>query len=415
MHCRFLKNDKRTEMNVVRRIIHRSFGALMYAMIPLFPYREPKLVDGIGGVADLLAEKGITRVMLVTGPRVRGSGLTKPLEEKLSGAGVACTVYDGTLQNPTSDNVEEALKLYIGGGCEALIAFGGGSVMDCAKAIGARVVRPRAELSKMAGLIKVRRRLPLLIAIPTTAGTGSETTVASVIVDSATHRKYVINDFCLIPHYALLDPAVTVGLPPHLTATTGMDALTHAVEAYIGRARTKSTRAAAEEAVRLIFGNIERAYKNGEDISARAAMLRASYLAGLAFTKSYVGYVHAVAHTLGGKYGIAHGYANAVLLPKVLRAYGKHAQKPLAELARAVGISDSAADDKCAAEAIISHIEGMNERMGIPRSLDCIVREDIPAMAKIADKEANPLYPVPELRDAKELEEIYLLALEEEA
>jgi alcohol dehydrogenase class IV len=193
-----------------------------------------------------------------------------------------------------------------------------------------------------------------------------------------------------------------------------MDALTHAVEAYIGKSRTNGTKSAAEKAVRLIFENLERAYKNGQDIEARANMLHASYLAGTAFTKSYVGYVHAVAHTLGGRYGIAHGLANAVLLPKVLRAYGSYATKSLAELARAVNLTDSAMPDNEAAEIIISHIEKMNENMGIPTSFPALIKSDIPEMARLADKEANPLYPVPVLWDAKELEMLYYLVYSEE-
>ena len=310
-------------MNILRKVFHRAFNGVMRALIPIFPYHEPRLIDGLDGVIDLFKAGAITRVMLITDKGIRGLGLTKPLEELIRKNEISLTVYDETMPNPTSDNVEVARELYIKNECQALIAFGGGSAMDCAKAVGARVVRPGKKLEKMAGLIKICKRLPTFVAIPTTAGTGSETTVASVIVDSKTHHKYVINDFCLIPGDALLDPQVTVGLPKHLTSTTGMDALTHAVEAYIGRSRTNDTKAASEEAVKLIFENLERAYENGADIEARKNMLRASYLAGTAFTKSYVGYVHAVAHTLGGKYGVAHGLANAVLLPKVLRAYGK--------------------------------------------------------------------------------------------
>ena len=396
-------------MNFARRVFHRAFNSVMYVLIPLFPYREPKLIHEIGGVVELLRERGVSRVMIVTDRGIRGLGLTTPLETIIKESGIALTVYDGTMPNPTSANVEEAREMYVKNGCQALIAFGGGSAMDCAKALGARIARPNKSLKRMAGLIKVCKRLPLFIAIPTTAGTGSETTVASVITDAETHHKYVINDFCLIPDYALLDPAVTLGLPRGLTATTGMDALTHAVEVYIGKSRTKGTKAAAERAVKLIFDNLELAYENGGNIAARKNMLEASYLAGTAFTKSYVGYVHAVAHTLGGKYGVAHGLANAVLLPKFLRAYGDSVTKPLAELAYAVGLADSSLSIGDAAELIISHIEGMNRRMGIPDSLGCVKPEDIPEMARLADKEANPLYPVPTLWDAKELEKIYLL------
>lgn len=394
-------------MNTAKKLYSRAFQTVMRMAIPLFPYREPKLLEGTDAIPQLLKAKNIEKVMLVTDKGIRGLGLTEPLEKVLENSGVPCTVYDGTMQNPTSANVEEAREMYLQNGCQAIIAFGGGSAMDCAKALGARIVRPGKSLAKMAGLIKVRRRLPTLIAIPTTAGTGSETTVASVIVDSNTHHKYVINAFCLIPRYAVMIPEVTVGLPKHLTATTGMDALTHAVEVYVGRSKTRATKRAATESVKLIFDNLERAYNDGSDIEARKNMLHASYLAGTAFTKSYVGYVHAVAHTLGGKYGVAHGLANAILLPHVLRAYGSSAEKSLAELARAIGLANAAVSDKDARELFISRIEQMNARMQIPTSFDCILKDDIPVMAALADKEANPLYPVPVLWNSKELEAIY--------
>ena len=394
-------------MNTLEKIYCRSFQSIMRMAIPVLPYREPKLLDGVDKIVDVLGEKKINRVILVTGPNVRRLGLTAPLERTLEKNGVMCAVYDRTEANPTSKNVEDALALYRENNCQAIIAFGGGSPMDCAKALGARVARPRKTLKKMRGLLKVIKPIPTLIAIPTTAGTGSEVTVASVITDAKTHHKYVINDFCLIPKYAVMSPEVTVGLSPKLTATTGMDALTHAIEAYIGRARTKKTRAAAEEAVRLIFENLELAFADGTNLEARRNMLYASYLAGTAFTKSYVGYVHAVAHTLGGKYGVAHGLANAILLPHVLRAYGLHAEERLSELAKRVGIAPADADRSVAAEALISHIEGMNARMQIPARFDCIIDSDIKEMAALADKEANPLYPVPVLWGADELEDIY--------
>ena len=400
-------------MNTLKKIFCRTFQKVMHVLIPIFPYREPAILDGIGEIVELLKKKNKERVLLVTDRGVRSLGLTTPLENLLDENGISCTIYDGTMPNPTSDNVEEARALYVNNDCQALIAFGGGSDMDCAKGIGARIARPNMPLKKMAGLIKIRKSLPLFIAIPTTAGTGSETTVAAVITDATTHHKYVINDFCLIPGYASLAPEVTASLPKHLTSTTGMDALTHAVEAYIGKSTTKGTRAASEKAVKLIFENLEKAYCNGADLDARKNMLRASYLAGTAFTKSYVGYVHAVAHSLGGKYGVPHGLANAVILPHALRAYGEAAHKPLASLARVAGLADNSICDTKAAELFISHVEGMNERMGIPTKLDCIKREDISAMATLADKEANPLYPVPVLWDAEELEALYLSVYDE--
>ena len=398
-------------MNVLKKVFCRVFQAGMRIALPFLPYREPELIRGVGGVPAVLRAHDIDCVMLVTDAGVRGLGLTAHLEELLKAAHIRCVVYDGTVANPTVANVEQARMLYLENGCQGLIAFGGGSSMDCAKALGARIVRPNKPLARMEGLLQVLRRLPLLIAVPTTAGTGSETTLAAVITDEKIHHKYPINDFALIPHYAVLDPDVTLGLPPHLTATTGMDALTHAVEAYIGRSTTKGTRAAAIEAVQLIFANLPEAYFNGHDRDARANMLRAAYLAGTAFTKSYVGYVHAVAHSLGGRYGIAHGLANSVLLPVVLKAYGPAAWKKLAELARAVGVSSAARDEE-AAKAFIEAIEAMNAAMDIPETLPGILTEDIPQLARYADHEANPLYPVPVLWGPEELQKMYELVQE---
>ena len=229
-------------MNLFKRIYCRTFQKIMHLLIPLFPYREPKLLNGYEGIVGVLKDKKIDSVILVTGKRVRGCGLTSALEELLKENNIMCIVYDNTLQNPTSNNVEEARRLYLENNCGALIAFGGGSVMDCAKALGARIVRPKKLLKKMQGLIKVRKKLPPFFAIPTTAGSGSEATVASVIVDSQTNHKYIINDFCLIPHYAVIDPDVTVTLPKNITAITGMDALTHAVEVYVGKSMTRKSK-----------------------------------------------------------------------------------------------------------------------------------------------------------------------------
>lgn len=279
--------------------------------------------------------------------------------------------------------------------------------MDCAKALGARIAYPKKPLSALRGTLRVLRRIPLLVAVPTTAGTGSEVTLAAVITDGEKKYKYTMNDFTLIPRYAVLDPEVTYSLPPHLTATTGMDALTHAVEAYIGRSTNGETRRRALYATKLIFGNIVRAFENGSDAEARANMLEAAYNAGIAFSKSYVGYIHAVAHSLGGQYNIPHGLANSVLMPIVLEDYGKAVHKKLHRLGVAAGVADEKDTHKEGAEKFIAAVRALNRRMRIPETLDGIEEADIPTMARHADKEANPLYPVPVLMNARELERFY--------
>lgn len=351
--------------------------------------------------------------MIVTDKGIVQNGLVASVEKVLQAAGLSYAVYDNTQPNPTVANVEEALALYKKNNCNGLIAIGGGSSMDCAKALGARIAYPRKTLNQLKGILRVQRRLPVLIAIPTTAGTGSEVTLAAIITDSEKHDKYALMSFPLIPHYAVLDASLTYSLPPHLTATTGMDALTHAVEAYIGRSTTKETRRLALEATRLVFENIKTAYADGHNHTAREAMLHAAYKAGVTFSKSYVGYVHAVAHALGGQYGTPHGLANAVILPYVLEAYGESAHKKLHELAVAAGISADGDSHKEGAEKFIRAVKKLNADMNIPEKLPNIRKEDIPSMAKHAEKEANPLFPVPKLMTAKELEQFFYQISEE--
>lgn len=394
-------------MNALKKMWCRIFQGAFRLAIPLLPYRRPEQVGDVAELPALLAGRGCRGVLMVTSPSVAKMAGTRRLLEALQGAGVSCAVYDRTVPNPTTDTVEEALALYQEGGCQAIIGIGGGSSLDCAKAVGVRVARPGKPLSKLGGVLKVRKRLPPLAAVPTTAGTGSETTIAAVITDAETRDKYAISDFPLIPDYAVLDPEMTVTLPPHLTAATGMDALTHAVEAFIGRSTTPDTREDALAAVKLIFENLERACRDGSDLEARRNMLTASFRAGCAFTKSYVGYVHAVAHSLGGAYNVAHGYANAVILPVVLRAYGPAVYPKLARLAQAAGLSGPGMDGREAALAFLGGVEGLKTRCGIGSTIPELRREDIPALARHADREANPLYPVPVLMDAGELEKIY--------
>ncbi|MCD8014351.1 MAG: iron-containing alcohol dehydrogenase [Lachnospiraceae bacterium] len=394
-------------MNPLKKIYCRVFQTVFKIALPFLPYRNPKMIGSVNQLPELFRKKKCSRVLIVTDPGIAALGLTDDLERALEKNGIFYAMYDKTAANPTTANVEEALELYHAGFCEAIIGFGGGSSMDCAKAVGARVAKPRQPLSKMRGILRVHARLPLLVAVPTTAGTGSETTLACVIVDDETRHKYVINDFCLIPRCAVLDPKVTLSLPPFITATTGMDALTHAVEAYIGNTTTRGTRRDAEQAVKLIFKNLDEACTNGRNIRARRNMLRASYYAGCAFTKSYVGYVHAVAHSLGGEYNVPHGLANAVLLPFVLEEYGSCIYGKLAKLAIAAGVADESVPEEKAAKAFIQAIRDMKKRLGIGDTIAEIQKEDIPKLARYADREANPLYPVPVLMDAKELERFY--------
>ncbi len=394
-------------MNFFKKAYCRIYQTIFKLAIPILPYREPKLLENNVALISKLKDLNIKNILLVTDKSIRSLGLTKRLEDEITKAKIDLYIYDGTVPNPTTDNVDEALSIYKVNSCEGIIAFGGGSAMDCAKAVGVKVARPKKTLNQMKGVLKVGKKLPPLFAIPTTAGTGSETTLAAVITDSETRHKYAINDFPLIPHYALLDAELTLGLPKFVTATTGMDALTHAVEAYIGRSTTKKTRECALQATKLIFENLETAYNDGHNMTARENMLHAAYLAGVAFTKSYVGYIHAIAHSLGGKYNTPHGLANAVLMPYVLKKYGKSIYRKLWRLGIYANLFDSNTPKEVGAKIFIEKIEKMNENMNIPTKLDGIQLADIKTLSHTAEREANPLYPVPVLYTAKQLESVY--------
>lgn len=399
-------------MNIFKKIYCRSFQTVFKIALPFLPYRKPKIIGALTGIPEILDKKKKTCPIIITDPGIAKLGILNMLTDVFDKADVKYCVYDKTVANPTTDTVEEALAIYKENNCDCIIGFGGGSSMDCAKAVGVRVARPNTHLSKLGGILKVHAKLPLLIAIPTTAGTGSETTLAAVIVDAKTRHKYAINDFPLIPRYAVLDPKVTLTLPASITATTGMDALTHAVEAYIGNSTTLGTRKDAIMATELIFANLDTAFNDGTNVTARKNMLKAAYYAGCAFTKSYVGYVHAIAHSLGGEYNVPHGLANAVILPMVLESYGKSIYKKLHTLAIAAKVADSDMTDEEAAKAFIQAVKDMKVRFNIGDTIPQIKEEDIPKMASYADKEANPLYPVPVLMDKKELEKFYYALME---
>ena len=394
-------------MNIFKKLYCRTFQTIFRITIPILPYHEPIILHNNDELVKILKDNNVKSVLLVTDRGLTNLGLYNSLVDTARENGIKVSIYDGTVANPTTKNVDEAVKIYKDNACSAIIAFGGGSPMDCAKATGARIARPKKSLGKMKGILKVNKKLPLLIAVPTTAGTGSETTLAAVITDSETRHKYAINDFPLIPRYAMLDANLTVGLPKFVTATTGMDALTHAIEAYIGRSTTKDTRKNSLEAVKLVFENLHVAYEDGANLTARENMLQAAFLAGLAFTKSYVGYVHAIAHSLGGKYNVAHGLANAIILPYVLKKYGRHIYKKLWQMGVYANLFDDKTSIEAGAKIFIEKIEAMNKSMSIGTNIPEIQEEDIPALAITAEKEGNPLYPVPVLYTAKQLEDIY--------
>ena len=421
----------------------RVFQCCFGAGARLLPWRTPEVYTGDGSllrVAGILRENSLRHPFVIASRRQCADEHFRRLQEVLDMQDILLSIFSAVEPNPSVETVEKIAEQYRIDRCDCFLVIGGGSPMDAAKAAAALLVRPNRSLSSLAGLLKVRRRIPPFIAVPTTAGTGSETTIAAVIT-GRDHRKYAVSDLCLIPRYAILDPTLSAGLPPHITAETGMDALTHAVEAYCNRFCSPKMKAHAMKAVSLIGANLLTAYREPANKAARMNMLTGSYEAGIAFTNAYVGYVHAIAHGIGGLYHVPHGEANAILLPKVLAAYGSAVYEPLARLERKVraawgkperevrmsgaeperevrmsgagmerkvcasGAEDgnSKETDAVLAEAFIERIRRMNRSMGIPEQLAMLRKEDVPELAARALKEGNPNYPVPVIWEEEQM------------
>lgn len=394
----------------VKKIFIRIYQKIIYIASFFLNFNEPIIIKGKNCFHDLaiiLDHYNKSKALIVTDEGLHKLKMDAMIYEIFDDQCFKYALYYNISANPSITQIEEGVKVYKENKCDCIVVIGGGSAIDAAKIIGARVSNPKKSIRKMKGLLKVTRKLPLMMAIPTTAGTGSEATVAAVVSNKETKEKFPIEDPKLIPAFAILNPKVLVNLPPHITSTTGMDALTHAIEAYIGKANTKKTAHSAILATQLIFKYLKYSYDNPLDLEAREKMQIASYHAGVAFTRAYVGYVHAIAHTLGGFYNVPHGLANAIILPIVLRQYGKKAYKPLARLYECVTL-DTSLSTKEKALKFIEMIEELNKSLDIPNSLkEVIIDEDIPIMIKRAMKEAIPLYPTPTIWKYKDFEKIF--------
>lgn len=388
-------------MFALKKLWYRIYQIAQAIVARFANFKKAPRIEGAGcsdQIPQILKKEKVSKVLVVTGKHV-GKSIAPPIIEKIMADGIECVHYDQVEANPTTTKVYEIRDLFNKEKCNGIIAIGGGSPIDASKAAAALIARPKKSCNSLAGILKVMKKIVPFIAVPTTSGTGSETTFAAVITDAETHHKYPIMDPVLIPKYAVLDPLLTVDLPQKTTSATGMDALTHAVESYLCTSNyTHDTVLFAEEATKLIFGYLERAYKDGNDVEARAKMQEAAYLAGWSFGRAGVGNVHAIAHTLGGLYNTPHGLANAVILPIVLEDYGPKAYKKLARLSEITGLMTSGTEEE-KAKRFIKEVYDMNERMGIPRHLDVIEEKDIPTIITWALKECNPTYPVPVIYD----------------
>ena len=390
----------------IKVFFFRIWQFLLKISTPLLFFRTQKLFTGAGSSLQLcehIAGTGVKSLLVVTDAMLVKIGLLKPLLEKIEQLGVKPVVYDGVLPNPTIEQIENGLALLKKENCTAILAIGGGSSIDAAKVIAARATNPY-KIANMSGLMRVAFKLLPMYAVPTTAGTGSEVTIAAVVSDPANTRKFAIMSPRLVPLAAALDGALMTGLPPPITAATGMDALTHAVEAFISRNRTSKTDAEALEATRLIMQNLPTAVKNGADVTARQNMALASFKAGVAFTTAGVGYVHAIAHNFGAYYHVPHGLANAIILPRVLDFSKPACTERLALLAEASGLKKGNESAAQLADAFIARIRAMNQEFGIPTQVDKLREQDIAEITGKALFEAHLYYAVPRYMDRPECE-----------
>ena len=329
------------------------------------------------------------KALIVSDKILVDTGLIDKLLSLLTAEGIFYIIYKDVSPNPTVDQVNYGLKLLRDNGCDFLISFGGGSPHDCAKAI-ALLATNDGEIANYEGLNQSKKRAAPLIAINTTAGTGSELTRFCVITDEERHVKMTINDWHVTPIIAVSDAELMLGMPPGLTAATGMDALTHAIEAYVSTNASPVTDCKAVKAVELIAGSLCTAYNNGSDLKSREAMVFAEYLAGIAFNNASLGYVHALAHQLGGFYNLPHGLCNAILLPAVMKYNLPAAITKYADLARAAGINTTSQSSEASANQFIVQVQQLNKDLGLPARLSELrgfKPEDIPLLAENALKD----------------------------
>jgi len=384
-------------MAEIKRILHEIVIAISKLLSGLMPDKCPVTFIGPEASRDLcssIGQSGHKKLLIVTDAGLVQLGIVARITDHLDAGGVAWAIYDGVEPDPTFPQVDAGLALLRSEGCDGILAVGGGSPMDAAKVIAALATNHKPA-SKLEGWLKIRKTPVPLFAIPTTAGTGSEATIAAVVSDSVSHAKKFFVDPKLIPLMAALDPSLMTGLPPQITAATGMDALTHAVESYLSRTANEQTKAYAITAAKLVFANLPAAHADGSDMEARRAMALASYYAGLAFTRTGVGYVHAIAHTFGAYYRTPHGMANAIVLPHVLDFSKEPVRARLAELADAVGVGGAAGTEAEKADRFIDAVRDLMGKVEIPAVLAALERGDINAIARQALGEAYMNYPVP--------------------
>lgn len=379
-------------------------------LFSLIPQGKPTLFTGEGASETLcenIAGFGHKKILIVTDKVLVKLGTLDGIIKVLTDKGVGVVLFDEVEPDPSYKIVDAGTATFLKEQCDAVLAVGGGSSIDAAKVIALAAANRTKNSIKLAGVYRARRFPKPLYAAPTTAGTGSEVTLAAVISHPETHVKMPVVDHRTLPLAAALDPLLMKGMPPHITAATGMDALTHAIESYIATTSNRNTELYSRSAVKAIFTALPTAYENGNDLAAREMMAMASFNAGYAFTKTLVGYVHGIAHHFGSFYGTPHGLANALLLPYVLEFSKDAVEEKLAILARDIDLdkkdlgknTKKKLSNEALAQAFIDEVYILRKRVGIPDVLDKLKKEDIKNIASEALKETHAQYAVPKYMD----------------
>lgn len=388
------------------KLFSRIYQKIMKVACYFIKWPKPFVIEGTNSsleIVNVIKENKLQKPLIIVDPFIDQIGLMKHTLDSLDQNNIKYIKNIDVKSEPNVLMIEDIVSIYKESNCDSIIAVGGGSIIDTAKLVGARITNPNKSISKMKGVLKVRKQIPFTITIPTTSGSGSECTVAAVVKDG--HSKYAVNSPKLVPNVAVLDPMFTISLPVSLTLTTGMDALTHAIECYIGNSNTKTTYQDSIEAISLILNSLESLLANTQDVEKRLQMQKASYLAGAAFTRGYVGYVHSIAHALGAYYNIPHGEANAVLLPLVLEKYKEKIKNKMLKLVDKLDESNLPNEEKLS--LFYSKIKSLSLKVKKSIGFTKIDSKDYQELIKHIQKETWPLYPVPRYLEDSELIDIF--------
>ncbi|WP_201583887.1 iron-containing alcohol dehydrogenase [Psychrobacter jeotgali] len=414
------KKINRSKLMSTETLHHASYLAIaktrakaLKAFSLVMPIPRPMLFVGetaCDELCDMLINEGATKVFIVTDAVLNKLGVPAKVTDYLEKNNISYHIFEGITPDPTFTVVEEGLQQSIDAGCDAVIAIGGGSVIDAAKMM-AMAQGNNCQPKQLIGLFKAKKSSLPLYCVPTTAGTGSEATLGAVVSNDRTHQKELSIDPKMVPLAAAIDPTIMQGMPAHITADTGVDVLTHALEAWMSANANAETDYYAASAAKTVMQYLPRAYADGSDLKAREEMGVAAHYGGIAFNKAGLGYVHAIAHQLGAYYGIAHGRANAIVLPYILDLNREASEKRLAKLAKKINLVDRNqvnSSDGELADYLIAKVRELLETVGIDPVVKGMQQSDFEAIAKAAAKEVSDTYAVPTYMPASGIKDILM-------